>query len=347
MVCLYSTGSERCLIPAVVATLSSPGGGTLRTFDATTGDLLLEKRLHAPNEGALSEPAHYGKDVAFAPNSDGLYVITNGCTITHINGTTGEVIWTHTSEDRGCVSFFGSSNLSYRIFCSSMVISSKLILTNGALYAVGVGRSVASYTLHITTFSPTTGEVIADSNIVSSIIDPLTEFITLSSSDPEKPVALWLEQGTLRHLALTPVLKEKPRLLKGLGFAQIVDIGLNGCGHAVIARNDGSSFVIKIDEESGYPKSVWEYKDSVRLLQLLLYAADLAPKAKSDANADSIYAGAIDALGQPYVTRVFWSHQMKVRSIARKLFVFCMVADRTSRKALLTYLPAIWLRDRD
>ena len=149
-----------------------------------------------------------------------------------------------------------------------MVVSSKLILTNGALYAIGVGRSVASYTLHVITFSPATGEVIADSNIPSSIIDPLTEFITLSSADPEKPVALWLEQGTLRHLALTPSLKEKPRLLKGLGFAQIVDMGLSGHGHAVVARNDGSSIVIRIDEESGYPKSVWEYKDSVCLLQI-------------------------------------------------------------------------------
>lgn len=150
-----------------------------------------------------------------------------------------------------------------------MVISSKLIVTKEAVYAVGVGKSIASYTLHITTLSPATGEVISDMNIVSSIIDPLTEFITLSSN-PEKHIALWLEQGTLRHLALTPTLKEKPRLLKGLGFAQIVDVGLNKRGHAVVTRNDGSSFIIRVDEETGYPKSVWEYKDSVRFILTLI-----------------------------------------------------------------------------
>ncbi|KAF9473948.1 DUF1620-domain-containing protein [Pholiota conissans] len=266
----------------VVATLSAPGGATLRTFDTITGDLLLEKRMHAPETGALSEPAHFGKDVVFALNSTDLYVLTNGCTVTKLNGTTGEVMWSWSSEDRG-----------------TKVISSKLILTPDALYAVGVGQSTASYALHVRTLSPTTGELIKDNGISSSIIDPLTQLITLSSSDPSKPIVLWLDKGTLRYFALTPTLNEKPRLMKGAGFAQLVNLGLNHLGHAVITREDGSSFVVKVDEESGYPRSIWEYQDSL-----------IRTKAKSDDHTDSTFAGGVDSLGRPFVARIFWSHKM-------------------------------------
>ena len=67
-------------------------------------------------------------------------------------------------------------------------------------------------------------------------------------------------------------------------------------------------------------------------------------KAKVDVNADSIYAGGLDALGQPYVTRVFWSHQMQVRCLVGIIF---SIADCPSRKVLLTYLLAISLRVKD
>ncbi|KAF8963227.1 hypothetical protein BDZ97DRAFT_1038548 [Flammula alnicola] len=262
----------------VVATLSAPGGATLRTFDALTGQLLLEKRLHAPEVGALSEPLHFGKHIIFSPNPTDLYVLSNGCTVRNINGSTGEVKWTWTSPDQG-----------------SLVIHSRLIFTADTIYAVGVAKSTASYTLHITSLSPSKGEVIKSTNVISSIIDPLSQFITLTHSNMSDPVALWLEQGTLRYLTLNPSLKEKSRAMKGMGFAHILDVGLNDHGHAVIVRKDGSSFVVKIDGETGYPKAVWEYKDS----------------ANSNANAASTYAGGVDAHGRPYVGRVYWSHKME------------------------------------
>jgi hypothetical protein len=131
------------------------------------------------------------------------------------------------------------------------------------LYAVGVSQAAASYVLHVRTFSPDTGDIIKDTNLVSSVIDPLAQLVTLSSSDPEKPIILWLDKGTLRYFSLTPTLDQKPKLMKGMGLARLVNIGLGDFGHAVITRDDGSSFIIKVDEESGYPKTVWEYKDSV------------------------------------------------------------------------------------
>ncbi|KXN90372.1 hypothetical protein AN958_04241 [Leucoagaricus sp. SymC.cos] len=45
----------------VVATLSSPGGTILLTFDLHTGLQLLEKRLHPPELGHLAEPHFFWK----------------------------------------------------------------------------------------------------------------------------------------------------------------------------------------------------------------------------------------------------------------------------------------------
>jgi len=84
-----------------VATLSGPGGATLRNFNVLTGELLLEKRLHKPDGGALSEPIYLGKDVIFSPHSSDLYVLSNGCTISSIDGNTGNVNWNWTSPDQG------------------------------------------------------------------------------------------------------------------------------------------------------------------------------------------------------------------------------------------------------
>ncbi|EDR05958.1 uncharacterized protein LACBIDRAFT_302146 [Laccaria bicolor S238N-H82] len=48
-----------------VAVLSSPGGATLRTYNALHGHLIAEKQLHAPQLPVLSEPRYLGKLVAF------------------------------------------------------------------------------------------------------------------------------------------------------------------------------------------------------------------------------------------------------------------------------------------
>jgi len=88
----------------VVTSLSGPGGANLRTFDALTGDLLLEKQLHSPQVGLLSEPHHLGTYIAFGNETKGspeLFVLTNGHTVQHIVG--GKIKWSWTSEDQGFV----------------------------------------------------------------------------------------------------------------------------------------------------------------------------------------------------------------------------------------------------
>ena len=154
-------------------------------------------------------------------------------------------------------SFFKTFNF------SALVVHSKLILNSDTLYVIGMAKSFASYTLHVSTLSPSTGQVIISANILSNIVDPLAHFAVLTRPNTTQPQALWIEQETLRFVGLTPTLKEKGKQLKGTGYTRIRDIGLNDQGHAVVSRKEGSSFVLKFDEVNS-AKSAWEFVDSVR-----------------------------------------------------------------------------------
>lgn len=85
---------------AAIATLSGAGGANLRTFDALSGQLLVEKRLHSLEKGAPSEPLDFGKYITFSPDSADLYVLSNGYTVTSVDGITGESKWTWSPPDQ-------------------------------------------------------------------------------------------------------------------------------------------------------------------------------------------------------------------------------------------------------
>ncbi|PPQ95955.1 hypothetical protein CVT26_016121 [Gymnopilus dilepis] len=267
-------------IEDTITTISGPGGATLRSFDALTGNLLLEKRLHKPELGALSTPISLGKHVTSLPNSKDLYILTNGCTVTSIDGTTGEVKWTWTSPDQG-----------------SLIIHSKLILTHDALFAVGIAKSTASYTIHVTSILPSTGEIINSANIPSKVEDPFTEFTVLTRSDVSKPVVLWLEKGTIGHVALTPTLKEKAKpIIMGDVFRKFTDIGLIDYGQVLLLKEDGSNVVLKLDADGRLANSKWEFEAS------LISAPDVA----------HTFGGGPDSQGNPYVARVRWSPNLDI-----------------------------------
>ena len=87
-----------------VVTLSGPGGATFRAFDSETGDLLVEKRLHDPAEGHLSEPVELGSRLDFdkssiSGSSKDLYALTNGRNLRKIDALTGEIKWEWFSEE--------------------------------------------------------------------------------------------------------------------------------------------------------------------------------------------------------------------------------------------------------
>jgi len=65
-----------------------------------TGQLILEKRLHAPNTDHL-DPGNFGfgAAIAFIPESVDIFALTNGRTVRRI-GTDGAVRWAWESLDK-------------------------------------------------------------------------------------------------------------------------------------------------------------------------------------------------------------------------------------------------------
>lgn len=91
----------------MVVSLSGPGGSTFRAFDTAVGELLAERRLHAPAAGHLFEPVDVGVHLVFAdangtvPSaSTDVFVLTNGHTVRRLNTATGRTVWEWTSRDR-------------------------------------------------------------------------------------------------------------------------------------------------------------------------------------------------------------------------------------------------------
>ncbi|KAF5329635.1 hypothetical protein D9619_009267 [Psilocybe cf. subviscida] len=293
-----------------IVSLSGPGGAVLRAFHPLSGDLLVESPIHDPAEAILAEPAWFGKDVAFSVDSNPsssegentaekseektefAYVLTNGRAVRKVNLATGATMWTWESADQG-----------------SSTIQSRLAITPDALYVVAVVQSTASYTLHVTTLHPSTGALLREQHIQSSLLNPLVQFAVLTASSRPTgavkapttaaavPVVAWLESGTLRHLTLTPALSEKPRLMPGLGFERVVDVGADvyARGECVLVKTDGSSSLVRIsvDGETARVKAgvVWEYAESAH---------------SKESPGESSYAGGVDKEGNAYVGRVWW-----------------------------------------
>lgn len=85
----------------VVAALSGPGGAVLRVFEATTGLLTFEAQLHAPGEALLTQPVTLSNDVAFTiEDSADMFVLTNGRTVSRVNGFHGARIWRWDSPEQ-------------------------------------------------------------------------------------------------------------------------------------------------------------------------------------------------------------------------------------------------------
>ncbi|KAJ3478666.1 hypothetical protein NLI96_g9601 [Meripilus lineatus] len=277
-----------------VASLSGPGGSTFRLFGSHDGQLHLEKQLHSPKSGRLLEPATLGVSIAFDSQSESsIYVLNNGGEVRKVDAVSGEVTWSWSSPDQ-----------------TSLVIYSEVFSTPDAVYVVGLAKSLSSYTIHLTSLSPSTGSLIESIDIPSSIENGPSEIFILSpapsKSAPEKtqadqhqkaPHLVWLSQGLINSVALSPTLSEKPTKIKGSVYKGIVNVGLGEHGHFVGIKEDGSGRVVKLTSK-GALKVIWEFNDS----------------ATSDSYTSSIYSGGLDRDGLPYISRVFWSHLLKKAS---------------------------------
>jgi len=87
--------------PTAVVSLSGPGGATLRIFDYSTGQLVLEKQLHRPHEGHRLYIGDFenGTAVALMEQSRDIVVLTNGYNVQRV-GETGKVHWVWESPDK-------------------------------------------------------------------------------------------------------------------------------------------------------------------------------------------------------------------------------------------------------
>lgn len=233
----------------------------MRTFDVRTGVLLLEKQLHPPERGHLAEPHFFGKHVVFGgSNSTDVYVLTNGHTFARMDRKTGEAHWTFAMPDARYV-FLLRPPCNVLKHLSSLVIHTRLVLTPSALYLVGIAKSTESYTLHVTSLVPETGELITSANIPSSIKDPMSDFFVLSGGISDNNRIVWLEQGSLKHVPLVPKLNSKSVPVKNAEFQHLVDIGLTDNGHIIAIKTDGTARIVKLVENG--IKSVYEFQDKV------------------------------------------------------------------------------------
>ncbi|KAI5117724.1 hypothetical protein M0805_006209 [Coniferiporia weirii] len=274
----------------VVVALSGPGGATFRTFDAVKGGLLAERRLHNPALGHLFDPSDLGVHITFVEKNDttlsptvDVFTLTDGHVLRRLDAPTGRVRWEWAAEDK-----------------ASSVVYSRIACTPSTVFVVGLSKSFASYSLHITAISAESGEVVANAHVPSAIHNGLTDFLLLSdkADDDSTPCVVWFEQGQMKFNMLTPTLDEKPKLMKGATFKGILNIGLNERGNFVALRSDGTGLAMKLDKGSNGLALVWEFAES----------------ATSDRYSESMYTGGLDKDNNPYIGRVYWSHVLKLAS---------------------------------
>lgn len=134
-------------------------------------------------------------------------------------------------------------------------------MTDSTIYAIGLAKSYASYTLHATALSAETGELLTTHNIHSSIENGSEDFLTLSPPTSEDPHLVWVEKGVVKSVTLTPKLANKPRSLKGYSAARIADVGLLEHGIFVARKEDGAASVFKLNRNA--IESIWDFADSV------------------------------------------------------------------------------------
>ncbi|KAF6749878.1 hypothetical protein DFP72DRAFT_1013730 [Ephemerocybe angulata] len=246
-----------------VVTLSGPGGAIARGLDIKTGVLTFERRLHANSEGLLVDPNDLGKGIAIGTTSQDVYTLTNGHTVTRLDKSTGKPSWTWSGQDQ-----------------SSLTLFTKLLTTTDTVYVIGVSSSFASYTLHVVSLSSSTGQVLADSEIPSSIVNASADLFAFVHSG--SAFAAWLENGNARSLLLSPTLKNKQaQTLSKQSFEELLDVGLSDLG-LFVGKGSRGSTVINLGDNASLGSTI----------------------GSSDASA--IYAG-FHADGKPHIAKSFWS----------------------------------------
>ncbi|KAK2462583.1 hypothetical protein APHAL10511_005401 [Amanita phalloides] len=276
-----------------IAALSGSGPATLRTFDTLTGHILFEHRIH---------PGHALVSAAHAPAD--FILLSNGYRVSQIDGTTGKEKWSWTAPDE-----------------SSLVVYTKLFSTSSAVYTIGLAKSFASYTLHVTALDSSTGRVLNDVHIPSNIAAAIPNAcptcahwhgILLSLHVPHeyRPRMAWIEDGRIKSKALTPGLDGPVSTVKNHVFDRIVDVGLSDYGYFVALGKAEPPRVMKMEDDGTRVGPVAEFE-----------------KVSQSEASEMVFGGGVDEQGKPYLTRVFWS------KVSRKAVVdlFSTTTTQTQR----------------
>ncbi|KAG9119129.1 hypothetical protein FRC07_006008 [Ceratobasidium sp. 392] len=267
-----------------MATISGPGGSYIRLFEAFTGSLLWERRLHDPSLGRLLEPADLGVDVAFGRDLRDIdaYVLTNAHTVTRLEGRSGKTVWTWTTSDIS-------------------ILISRVILSETQVITVGLIKTGALYGINIIALDRETGALVSEKRLPSRITRGLQDVLVLTTRDTRVPAIAWFDQpaGTLRSVTLESPVEPMYRFMStNISFAEVHDITLGDNGLFVADTEGGPSWVIGM--ESTGLKQVWEL-------------SDVSPTSKAETA--SAFSGGIDREGKPYVSRLFWSHATGLANI--------------------------------
>jgi hypothetical protein len=143
-------------------------------------------------------------------------------------------------------------------------IYARLVTTPSTVYVVGLAKSFGSYTLHVTSLSSSTGDVVASVNFPSSIVEGSSAMLVLSSGKTTiNPRIVWLEAGAIRSVSLVPRLTDKPTSAEGSEYGKIINVGLESKGYFVALKTDDTSRVLRLDTEKGILEVIWEFVDSV------------------------------------------------------------------------------------
>lgn len=185
----------------------------------------------------------------------------------------------------------------------------KVVVSGSTVYAIGRANSFASYTLHVTAISSTTGELLQSVHLPSSLGNSPADYFPLASPGEDSSQLVWLEKGVVKHVALTPKLAAKPTSISGSKYERIIDLGLGDKGFFVARKSDGSAYVYKL--ENAKLQRTWEFAGSV-CSWTVNETQTHASQVTSGDSADSLYTGGVDKDGNPYIGRLYWSHAYQV-----------------------------------
>ncbi|CAE6535426.1 unnamed protein product [Rhizoctonia solani] len=255
-----------------LVSISGPGGSHVRLFESFTGNLLWERQLHSPALGRLLEPANLGVDVVFWPDLSDIdaYVLTNGNTISRLEGRSGKTVWSWNTDDIS-------------------TLLSRVVLSPSSIHAIGLSKT-DSYALTVTTLDRQTGALLSQSQIPSRITRGMRDVFVLKTRDTKAPAIAWFEKetGTLYSAVLGGDIISPEMASTKIKFAKVHNVQLEEYGLFVAETKDDLPYVFGM--HSTGLKQEWDFDDS----------------AVSRSETPSLFSGSVDREGNPYIARVFW-----------------------------------------